>query len=63
MEKITFVWSSEDKFRKAWIRTMPPVQVDKVFVIPGSHLIYTLEQVNALAQRLRACLDVANKGQ
>ena len=42
---------------------MPPVQVDKVFVIPGSHLIYTLEQVNALAQRLRACLDVANKGQ
>ncbi len=61
--KITFVWSSEDKFRKAWIRTMPPVQVDKVFVIPGSHLIYTLEQVNALAQRLRACLDVANKGQ
>ena len=40
---------------------MPTVQEDKVFIIPGSHLINTPEQVNALAQRLRACLDIANK--
>ena len=61
--RITFVWSSEDKFRKAWLRTMPPVHYDKIFVIPGSHLIHTPEQVNALAQCLRACLDIAEKEQ
>jgi thioesterase domain-containing protein/acyl carrier protein len=59
--KITFVWSSEDKFRRAWIRTMPHVNEDRAFVIQGSHLISTPEQVNALAQHLHACLDTIDE--
>jgi aspartate racemase len=50
--KITFVWSSEELFRKTWKRKMPGVQEEAIYMIPGTHLISTTEQLNALSEHL-----------
>src|SRR5204863_2993935 len=55
--KITFVWSSEELFRKTWERKMPGVKEEEVFVIPGTHIINTTEQLDALSERLYECLE------
>jgi acyl carrier protein len=57
--KITFVWSSEELFRKTWERKMPAVKEKEIFVIPGTHIINTAEQSNALSERLYAWLGEA----
>ena len=49
---ITFVWSSEELFRKTWEHKMPGVRDEEVYVIPGTHLINTTEQLDALSERL-----------
>jgi aspartate racemase len=50
--KITFVWSGEELFRKTWEHKMPGVREEEVYVIPGTHLINTTEQLDALSERL-----------
>jgi len=55
--KITFVWSSEELFRKAWGRKMPIVKEEEVYVIPGSHLINTTEQLDSLSEHLYEWLN------
>ncbi|GAC1472637.1 MAG: hypothetical protein PVSMB5_22620 [Ktedonobacteraceae bacterium] len=50
--KISFVWSSEELFRKAWGRKMPVVKEEEMYVIPGSHLINTTEQLDSLSEHL-----------
>ena len=55
--KIIFVWSSEELFRKTWERKMPRVKEKETYVIPGSHLINTTEQLDALSDRLYECLE------
>lgn len=57
--KITFVWSSEELFRKTWERKMPEVKEQETYVIPGTHLINTTEQLDALSERLYTCLGKA----
>jgi len=54
--KITFIWSSEELFRKTWERKMPRVKEEQVYVIPGTHLINTTEQLDVLSERLYKCL-------
>jgi aspartate racemase len=60
--KITFVWSSEELFRKTWKRKMPGVKEEEVYVIPGTHLINTAEQLDALSERLYKCLAKPSAG-
>ncbi|HEY6284501.1 MAG TPA: AMP-binding protein, partial [Ktedonobacteraceae bacterium] len=55
--KIIFVWSSEELFRKTWERKMPRVKEQETYVIPGTHLINTTEQLDALSDRLYECLE------
>ena len=58
--RINFVWSSEERFRKTWGRKMPIVKEEEMYVISGTHLIKTTEQLDALSEYLYECLGKAS---
>ena len=61
--KITFVWSSDERFRKTWERKMPRVKEEELYLISGTHLIRTTEQLDALSEHLYKWLGKASAEQ
>jgi thioesterase domain-containing protein len=61
--KITFVWSSDERFRKTWERKMPRVKEEELYLISGTHLIRTPEQLDALSEHLYKWLGKASAEQ
>jgi thioesterase domain-containing protein len=63
--KITFFWTSEESFRqdkwRKWTEAKTLANEVETYIIPGNHITSRTQYLSFLAERLRNCLDEAQK--
>ena len=59
--KLTFIWAHDEIFRRVGWRKVTAVKEVTEYSIPGDHTTSRTEHLHAFAERLRMCLEEAQK--